>query len=204
MQKLLYIFDFDLTIADTAAASVNTYIAAFATLGLKFDENDVFRHLKMPLEQTYNEAILSAKKPASYEDFRAAFEKSSTEVFGSVGLYDDVISCFERIVGEGARLAIVTTRFKRAVLSVLDKYPEAEKYVCSLVTSDDVKRFKPFPDPILKCLSETGVRPADAVYIGDAENDMLAATAAGVDFIYVDRTGFVNKTGAILSLEQLG
>ncbi|MCI0347644.1 MAG: HAD family hydrolase, partial [Chloroflexi bacterium] len=41
----------------------------------------------------------------------------------------------------------------------------------------DVARPKPHPDVVLKCLARLGVRPAAAVYVGDAESDLAAARA---------------------------
>jgi HAD superfamily hydrolase (TIGR01509 family) len=49
----------------------------------------------------------------------------------------------------------------------------------------DVARAKPHPDVVLECLARLGVAPASAVYVGDAENDLLAARAAGVQFVAV-------------------
>lgn len=47
----------------------------------------------------------------------------------------------------------------------------------------DVPRPKPHPDVIQECLARLGVRPAAAVYVGDAESDAVAARAAGVHFV---------------------
>ncbi|MEW6440594.1 MAG: HAD-IA family hydrolase [bacterium] len=46
-----------------------------------------------------------------------------------------------------------------------------------------VERPKPAPDLLLYCLRATGVSPADSVYVGDMEQDRVAAEAAGVPFI---------------------
>ena len=45
--------------------------------------------------------------------------------------------------------------------------------------ADDVPKPKPAPDGILQCLSEMGVKPSEAVYIGDSPSDGRAALAAG-------------------------
>ncbi len=47
----------------------------------------------------------------------------------------------------------------------------------------DVERPKPAPDMLLYCLERTGTAPGDAVYVGDMENDLAAASAAGIPFI---------------------
>jgi phosphoglycolate phosphatase len=49
----------------------------------------------------------------------------------------------------------------------------------------DVSRPKPHPDVIEECLARLDVPPAAAVYVGDAETDLAAARAAGVEFVAV-------------------
>jgi phosphoglycolate phosphatase len=52
-----------------------------------------------------------------------------------------------------------------------------------VVTSLDVARPKPFPDPLLKILSHFGAAPRQAVFVGDSEVDEATARAAGVWFV---------------------
>jgi phosphoglycolate phosphatase len=52
-----------------------------------------------------------------------------------------------------------------------------------VVTSLDVKRPKPFPDPLFKILSHFQVEPHQAVFVGDSEVDEATALAAGVPFV---------------------
>jgi phosphoglycolate phosphatase-like HAD superfamily hydrolase len=49
-----------------------------------------------------------------------------------------------------------------------------------VVTGDDALRPKPAPDGILAACKALRVPPNEAAYVGDAPNDMQAATAAGV------------------------
>ena len=52
-----------------------------------------------------------------------------------------------------------------------------------VVTSLDVERPKPFPDPLFKILSCFRVEPRQAVFVGDSEVDEATARAAGVPFV---------------------
>lgn len=52
-----------------------------------------------------------------------------------------------------------------------------------VVTSLDVERAKPFPDPLFKILSRFQVEPHQAVFVGDSEVDEATARAAGVPFV---------------------
>jgi phosphoglycolate phosphatase-like HAD superfamily hydrolase len=52
-----------------------------------------------------------------------------------------------------------------------------------VVTSLDVERPKPFPDPLTKILAHFGADPAQAVFVGDSQVDASTARAAGVSFV---------------------
>jgi nicotinate-nucleotide--dimethylbenzimidazole phosphoribosyltransferase len=56
-----------------------------------------------------------------------------------------------------------------------------------LVTSVDVGAAKPDPAALNEAIGRLGVEPGKSVYIGDARNDQLAAAAAGMQFVAVDR-----------------
>jgi phosphoglycolate phosphatase len=52
-----------------------------------------------------------------------------------------------------------------------------------VVTSLDVERPKPFPDPLFKILAQFKAAPVQSVFVGDSEVDEATARAAGVPFI---------------------
>jgi HAD superfamily hydrolase (TIGR01509 family) len=52
-----------------------------------------------------------------------------------------------------------------------------------VVTSLDVERPKPFPDPLLKILTQFKAAPHQSLFVGDSEVDEHTARAAGVPFV---------------------
>lgn len=52
-----------------------------------------------------------------------------------------------------------------------------------IVTSLDVRNPKPHPECLLKVLGHFEVNPDEALYVGDAEVDLLVSRAAGVPFV---------------------
>jgi HAD superfamily hydrolase (TIGR01509 family) len=52
-----------------------------------------------------------------------------------------------------------------------------------VVTSLDVERPKPAPDPLLKILTHFNAGPHQALFVGDSEVDASTARAAGVPFV---------------------
>jgi HAD superfamily hydrolase (TIGR01509 family) len=52
-----------------------------------------------------------------------------------------------------------------------------------VVTSLDVERPKPFPDPLLKILNHFRAQPHQALFVGDSDVDASTARSAGVPFV---------------------
>lgn len=81
-------------------------------------------------------------------------------------------------------LGIVTGRIKANIF----EFPDFEKlshHFSTVVGYEDTELHKPYPDPLLFAAEQLAVVPDACVYIGDVENDMIAARAArmkGVHF----------------------
>ena len=58
-----------------------------------------------------------------------------------------------------------------------------EDYFDLVVSSIDVDRPKPYPDPIIKILEHFKIKAKCALYVGDSEIDQKAAKAAEVPFV---------------------
>ena len=58
-----------------------------------------------------------------------------------------------------------------------------EGYFDLVVSSIDVERPKPYPDPLIKILEQLKIKAKCALYVGDSEIDQMAAKAADVTFI---------------------
>lgn len=58
-----------------------------------------------------------------------------------------------------------------------------EGYFSCVMTAGRVTNPKPHPEPLFKVLDYYGIRPDEALFIGDSEVDRQAACAAGVPFV---------------------
>ena len=68
-----------------------------------------------------------------------------------------------------------------------------EGYFDLVVSSSDVDRPKPYPDPLIKILEYFEIEASNALYVGDSELDEIAAKAAGVPFVaYQNRSLLAN------------
>jgi HAD superfamily hydrolase (TIGR01509 family) len=94
------------------------------------------------------------------------------------GLYEVL-----RALRASYRVALATNR-GRSVPPLMARFG-LEGHFDVIATILDVERPKPAPDMLIHCLERTGMAPEEAVYVGDMENDRIAAEAAGIPFILV-------------------
>ena len=79
-------------------------------------------------------------------------------------------------------LAIVTSRVRASVFES-PQLSKLKKHFRVAVSYEDTSNHKPHPEPLLLAAKLLGVRPENAAYVGDAENDIKAAHAAGMKVI---------------------
>jgi len=111
-------------------------------------------------------------------------------------------------IGSRFNTAIATNR-SDTIGRVLEVHG-LEGYFDLVVSSLDVLRPKPYPDPLLKVTDYFNIEPHQAIYIGDSDLDQQAAQAAGMPLVayrnrslradaHIDR---LNELETLLGSEQ--
>jgi len=93
---------------------------------------------------------------------------------------DELINTLETLK-ISMELAVCTNRAK-SMLAVLERF-KLDKYFSLVMTSSKVENPKPHPDSLLAILDHYNIKPAEALFIGDADVDKRAAEAASVPFV---------------------
>ncbi len=106
----------------------------------------------------------------------------------------------------GIKTAILTNNGRHAV-NIITKQLPLENYFDIIQTRNESPNPKPYPDGILRVLDKLGVTVDEAVYIGDALIDAVAAQRAGIRFWAV-ATGETSKetlleAGADMAFDSL-
>ena len=94
--------------------------------------------------------------------------------------FPGVRSVLERLRESGRTLGIVTSKKRRATHMGLARCDLPAEWFAAIVTADDVERYKPEPEPVLKALEQTGVTAPATLFVGDSTHDMRSGRAAGV------------------------
>ena len=98
------------------------------------------------------------------------------------GLYDGVREGLDWLKAQGFKVGCVTnkaTQFTIPILKALGIHDDFEIIVCG----DTLEEKKPHPLPLLHSAEKLGVKPENALMIGDSISDVKAARAAGFSIV---------------------
>jgi HAD superfamily hydrolase (TIGR01509 family) len=117
---------------------------------------------------------------------------------------DGFVETLNMLAGR-VELAVCTNRSTSMEL-LLDSFDLTQYFGC-VMTASKVDNPKPHPEPLLKVLDHYGLRPDEALFIGDSDVDRQAAEAAAVPFVSY-KAGFsamarIDSHPEILSLIRL-
>lgn len=83
------------------------------------------------------------------------------------------------ICGKGIPICLITSERRKNAEYILQRLG-LSTYIQGIISRDDVTKFKPDKEPIVKGASLFGAAPEECVYIGEAPYDMQAGVSAGV------------------------
>ena len=197
------LIDLDGTLLDTVpdlAAAVNAMLVDLGRAALptatvaayigKGAEILVHRSLTGVLDGRADEATFARGKAAFYRHYRR-LNGHAALVFPGV---PTALSAFR---AGGFRLACVTNKPREFTVDLLDRVGLSE-YFDTVISGDDTVEKKPHGAPVLAACVRLDVPAADAVMIGDSENDLLSARAAGCRAILVE--GGYNEGRSVAAL----
>ena len=97
-------------------------------------------------------------------------------------LFEGVSSVLRVIESRGIKWGVVTNKPGRFTVPLMQALGLQQR-ACCVVSGDDCARPKPYPDTLLHASEIAQVSPSDCVYVGDAERDIEAGSAAGMSTI---------------------
>jgi phosphoglycolate phosphatase len=169
------LLDWDGTIVDSMEALFETTAATCRHLNLPFDR-EIFRRTFSPNWRLKYRAlgITEEHEDEAIAIWAKSFRPDETKPFPGVR------EALDRLRGAGHQLGVVTSGDRVEIEPQLARLG-IEGLLTVRVFGDDTDSGKPDPQPLRLALQLAGaIRPEDAVYVGDALDDMRMAAAAGV------------------------
>jgi phosphoglycolate phosphatase len=128
------------------------------------------------------ERCLTHAQPPSAEQLHAAiesFKRHYAEVNGRfTQIYPGVLEGLDAWKASGLKMGVVTNKPGMFTEGLLDRMGLAD-YFDVIVSGDTTAHKKPHPEPILHACRLFAVRPDRNLHIGDSQNDIQSARAAG-------------------------
>lgn len=108
-----------------------------------------------------------------------------------------------KVLGRAYILGVITNQTASWQLKKLARIDPAGRLFKVLVTSEEVGVEKPHPRIFKEALRRAGVRPGEAMMVGDSwETDVLAGRRAGMRAVYLGRRA--RLPAGVLSIRRLG
>ncbi|PRX05432.1 UNVERIFIED_ORG: phosphoglycolate phosphatase [Martelella mediterranea] len=185
----LVLFDCDGTLVDSLAIIQETMVRTFRAFGHAVpDEHAIRGTVGLTLDVAI--AGLLGRNAVDHECrdmmgyYRSLFAEVRRDPAMQEKLYDGIaVMLSELFLQDDILVGAVTGKSRRGLDHMLKTHGYSEKFIATR-TADDCPS-KPNPAMVLECCDETGMRPEQAVVVGDSVFDIQMACAAGASAIGV-------------------
>ncbi len=179
-------FDLDGTLLDTApdmVGALNTLRREERCAPLPYDE-------VRPAVSHGSTRVVKIGFPDAMPDRAAALQQRFLEIYrGALSRETQLFPGMERVLdalsARRLKLGIVTNKPAWLTEPLLDEMGLRARFNC-VVSGDTVAQRKPHPLPLLHAATLVGAAPQECIYVGDAERDVQAARAAGMQALVAD------------------
>jgi pyrophosphatase PpaX len=196
MRYRCVLFDLDGTLIDSGAMILASFRhATRSILRREYSDAELLAHVG----GTTLHDQMRAFDPLRTDELVESYREHNSGLHADLQPCAGVLELLDRLVSEGRRLGIVTSKRRVTVQLAFEVLP-LERYFDTVVTTEETERHKPDPEPLLLACDRLGTEPRDAAYVGDAPFDVAAAKAAGLGAIAVTWGGIHSRE----RLEQEG
>ncbi len=180
------LFDFDGTLADTAAdlsRALNRLRSARGLADLPLE--DLRPHASSGVRGLIGAGLGIAPEHAEFKPLREAFlEHYENEICVDTRLFPGMIELLAALEARRVRWGIVTNKSTR-LTRLLVRELGLEARVACVVCGDTTPHLKPNPASLLHAAGELALAPRECIYLGDDLRDIQAAHAAGMRSVAV-------------------
>jgi HAD superfamily hydrolase (TIGR01509 family) len=193
------LFDVDGTLVDSNDAHAAAWVKAFTEFGVTVDAIAVRRSIGMGGDKLMPAVSgIEEGTPQGARIARRRGEIFTTEFLPSLEAFPDASRLVAAVTQRGLHAVAASSAQKDELVALLD-IAGARPLLDDWTSSDDAAESKPAPDILHAAMARVGVKPANAVMIGDTPYDVAAARRAGVRVIAFRCGGWLDPdlSGAI-------
>lgn len=175
------LFDLDGTLVDSLPLIRHTYFKVFEEMAIPWGNDDVMRWIGRPLKDIGEHFAGDEKVEEFIERYQHHYHRNHDRF---VSLFRGTLEMLKDLKKRKIKTGVVTSKGRPGTIRTVE-FTGIGPYLDVIITAHDVEKHKPLPDPVYKALSHIGIKPDEAVYIGDSHFDLEAGKAAGVRVIGV-------------------
>ena len=200
------IFDADGVIYNSEPLIKKAVKKVFAEQGITLTNNDFIPFFGLTAK---DELLALLKKHKLHMPLEKALKKRGKyygELLHNIRIFAGVKKLMKKIRIKKMKLAIATNSRKPKLYLTLKRLKLYPHKFDAIITAEQVKKHKPYPDVYLKAARRIKVKPADCLVFEDSLNGVKAAKAAGMYCVAITNSFSRKKllrAGADLVLRSL-
>ena len=173
------LLDLDGTLIQTTGIIIDAFKVTFKKYfpELKLTEDDYTNMLGATLFTTFG--YYASSKEQVDEMVKFYREYSNDLIEQGLLAYPGAKEMLAFLKKKGIKVGVVTSKMRSVATHHLELTHLLE-YIDGIIGYEDVKEHKPSPEPILHALTLLDAKKSATVYVGDHENDIIAAKKAGI------------------------
>lgn len=185
------LFDFDGVIVNSEDHTIYCFQRTFDECGKSIPVSEDIRKLMGLTVPIIFNTLIPGQPDEMYIQMQEKFKNISDATFTKIQLMPEVTDVIKRL-GEYYKLAIVSNRRSESLHKLL-LHHKLNNYFSVVYGREDVQNHKPHPEGIEKALVAIDVKPSEAIFIGDAEQDVHAAKNAGIPCVLINENDNIHQ-----------
>lgn len=184
------LFDIDGTLIDSNYLHVESFMQAFEEVGVEMSAWRVHRAIGLDSSRLLEE-LLGERAQEIGDQVKEGHSRLYRELWPRLRRFDGARELLETLHERGIRVVLATSAPEdelEELLRVLD----CDDVIHATTNGDDVETAKPEPDILGVALERAGVTADEALMVGDARWDAVAAGRAGIRMVGV-RSGGISE-----------
>lgn len=173
------LFDLDGTLIETTEIILDAFVETFDKFfpDVKLSKDELTNLLGQTLFKTFE--FYTDSKEKVDEVVKYYREISNLKIEQGLKAYPYALETLIYLKKKKATVGVVTSKMRKIAtyhLEITGLLP----YIDGIIGYEDVIEHKPCPEPIEKALKLFGANKSTTIYVGDHENDIIAAKKAGI------------------------
>lgn len=179
-----YLFDFDLTLADSSKGIVLCYTNVLRDNGfLNVTKQEICRTIGKTLVESFH-IMTGIDDPERLEQMRLAYTRQADiHMNQNTVFFEDTLRVLPLMKEKGCGIGVVSTKFRYRIQAVFDRDFPGMGIPDVIIGGEDVHHPKPHRESIDKALEVSGWNLKETLYVGDSTVDAETARNGGMDFL---------------------